>query len=67
MRKTCYVIKKEYDKWFLSTKLEKINRERKCCANVLNEGEYDFYIQGSGLVIYDLGLGSEFEALDFLT
>ena len=23
--------------------LEESNRERKCCVDVLNEGEYDFY------------------------
>ena len=47
------------------SKLEESNRERKCYANVLNEGEYDFYILGSRLKVYNLGLG--FEALDYLT
>ena len=53
MRKTCCVIEKEqrkkYDRGFVFAKLEESNRERKCCAIMLNEGEYDFYIQGSGL------------------
>jgi len=29
---------------FVFAKLEESNRERKCCVDVLNEGEYDFYI-----------------------
>ena len=59
-RRTCCVIEKElkkkYDRGFAFAKLEKSNRERKCCADVLNEGEYDFYIYGLGLRVYDLGL-----------
>ena len=35
-------------------KLKESNKERKCCAEELNEGEYDFYIQESGFKIYDL-------------
>ena len=45
--------------------LEESNGERKCYADVLNEGEHDFYIQGLGLRIYDLGLG--FEVLNSLS
>ena len=30
--------------YIVFAKLEESNKERKCGANVLNEGEYDFYI-----------------------
>ena len=48
MRKTCCVIEKEErkkcDRGYVFAKLEESNREIKYYADVLNEGEYEFYI-----------------------
>ena len=48
MRKACCVINKEQgnkcDRGFVFANMEESNKVRKYCADVLNEGGYEFYI-----------------------
>ena len=47
MRKTCVIEneqRKKCDRGFVFAKLEESNKVRKCCADVVNIGGYEFYI-----------------------